>query len=76
MLARQHDAAVDPAQVVVMIPARLFRPLPRASQDERRAMPGDGDAGLELGSILRMDLRAAIERCIGNSSFVSSRPSW
>src|SRR5690242_4718857 len=57
MLAREHDAAVDLAEIFVMLRAPLLRPVAAAAERERHAMPGHRDAVLELAPVLRMDGR-------------------
>src|SRR5580700_9564074 len=44
--------------------SRLIRPVARAAKGERYAMPGDGNAVLELAQILRVDLGAERDRAL------------
>src|SRR6201994_2044743 len=44
--------------------SRLIRPVARAAEREGDTMPGDRDAILELGQILRMDLSADFDRAL------------
>src|SRR3984957_13870075 len=64
MFAGQRDPAVDLAEVVVMRFSRFIRPVARAAKGERYAMPGDGNAVLELGQILRVDPGAERDRAL------------
>ena len=73
MFAGQRDAAVDLAQIVVVLLARLVGPVGEAALRERHAMPGDGDAVFELGRVLRMDLRAQFDRLAHALLAASSR---
>src|SRR5690242_11412386 len=61
MLAGQDDASIDLAEIVVVLFSRLVRPVPGTPQREGRAMPGDGNAVLELRLVLRMDLGAVVD---------------
>src|SRR6516164_8308571 len=54
MLARQNDPAIDLAEIVVMLGSCLFGPAAGAAQGKGYPMPGDRDAVLEFGAILRM----------------------
>ncbi len=62
MFAGEDDAAIDLAKVVVVGGSRLIRPVARAPERERDPVPGDRNAILELGDILRMDLGAELHR--------------
>ena len=62
MFTREHDAAVDRTQIVVMLGAQFLGPVPGAPQSPGHAMPGDRDAVLEFGRILRMNLRSPLDR--------------
>src|SRR5277367_1003094 len=44
--------------------SRFIRPIACAPKGERDAVPGDGDAVLELGQILRVDLGAELNRAL------------
>src|SRR6516164_9921947 len=54
VLTRQNDPAIDLAEIVVMLGSCLFGPAACAAQGEGHPMPGDRDAVLEFGAILRM----------------------
>src|SRR6266700_928136 len=58
MLARQRQAAVDLAEVLVVRVAGLLRPQAVTAVGPGNAVPTDRDAVLELLRILRMDLYA------------------
>src|SRR3954469_21673981 len=60
MLAGERDAAVDRAEIVVVLLARRVGPDAEAAHRERRAVPCDRDAVIELGFVLWMDLRAVV----------------
>ncbi len=62
MLARQHDAAIDGAEIGVVLGAVLFRPAAGTAKRPRHAVPGDADAALIFLHILRMDL-GALRQC-------------
>src|SRR5262245_43306996 len=61
MFARQHDTAVDLAQIVVVLLAGIVGPVTRTSKRERRAVPGNGNAVLELILVLRMNEAALLQ---------------
>src|SRR5437588_12485510 len=61
MFARQHDASIEGAEIVVVLLARVLAPHRKAAERRRLAMPADRDAVLEFLFILRMDLRAEFE---------------
>src|SRR5580698_11600114 len=58
----QNDAAVECAEIVVVLLAGLVRPKPEATQGGGDAMPRHGDAIVEFFLILRMNLTAVFER--------------
>src|SRR5262245_15148797 len=62
VLAREDDPSVDLAQVAIVLAARLVAPAAEAAVAPRHAMPADRDAVLELRGVLRMDLRALLDR--------------
>src|SRR6202790_456908 len=62
MLARQHDPAVDLAEIVVMLRPRLVAPVAGATQCKGHAMPGHRDAVLEFGAVLWMNAGADLDR--------------
>ena len=62
VLARQHDPAVDLAEIVVMLRPRLVGPVAGAAQRKGHPMPRHGDAVLELGLVLRMNAGAEFDR--------------
>src|SRR3984893_8088341 len=62
MLARQHDPAVDLAEIVVMLRPCLVAPVAGATQCKGHAMPGHRDAVLEFGAVLWMNAGADLDR--------------
>src|SRR6202790_3140932 len=62
MLARQHDPAVDLAEIVVMLRPCFVAPVAGATQCKGYAMPGHRDAVLEFSAVLRMNAGADLDR--------------
>ena len=62
VFAGEHDASIDRAQVLVVLAAGVLIPDPEAAEREGHTMPGDRDAIVEFAAVLRVDLRAVIER--------------
>src|SRR5678815_1435648 len=62
MLAGDHEAPVDLAQVAVVGGAGLLGPHAEAAQRPGHAVPADRNAVEEFLAVLRMDLRAPVER--------------
>src|ERR1700688_364905 len=62
VLARQHDAAIDGAQIVVVIGAGIGGPQAEATHGERRSVPGHGHAVVELLRVLWVNLAAVFHR--------------
>src|ERR1700723_3196836 len=61
MLARQHDATIDGAQILVVLGPRLLCPAAKTAQRPGYAMPGHRDAMLIFGTVLGMNLRAPFD---------------
>ena len=61
VLARQRDASIDRAQIVVVLRASLLAPRAEATHREWRAMPRHGDAVIELLLVLGMNPTAVIQ---------------
>src|SRR3982074_3241013 len=62
VLARQHDPAVDLAEIVIVLRPRRFGPVASAAQCKGHAMPRNGDAVLEFRRVLRMNAGAEFDR--------------
>src|SRR5258708_8624967 len=62
VLARQHDPAVDLAEIVIVLRPRLFDPVAGAAHRKGHAMPGNGDAALQFGLLFHMNVCAALAR--------------
>src|ERR1700734_2141180 len=62
MLARQCDATVDGAEVIVVLGAGVGAPYAETAHGERRAMPGHCDAVIELLGVLRVNPAAVFQR--------------
>src|SRR5947209_8574718 len=80
MFARERDAAVDGAQVVVVLLARVVAPSAEAAEHPWNAVPPHRHAGLVFGGVLRVDLRAVLDRLLQplrrrqRGEFVGVRP--
>src|SRR4051812_5934241 len=55
VLAGEHDASVDLAEILVVLRAPLLRPVAAAAERGRHPMPGHRDAILELSLVLRVN---------------------
>ena len=64
MFARQRDPAIDLAKIVVVLASRLIRPIAGAAEREGHAVSRDRHAVFEPPAILRMNLRAVIDRAL------------
>ena len=62
MLARQHDAVIDLAHVLVVLGTAFVGPTAGAAQGPGHAMPSHGHAVEEFLFVLRMDFRALFDR--------------
>src|SRR5262249_1287156 len=61
VLAGEHDAAVDLAEILVVLRAPLLRPVAAATERKRHPMPCDRNAVLEFVLVLRMDRSAELD---------------
>src|SRR5271163_820524 len=66
MLAREDDAPVYGAQIVVVLGARFLGPHAETAEREGGAVPGDRNTVLELRGVLRMNAAAVLD-CLGDS---------
>src|SRR5215475_15663145 len=64
MLSRQHDTAIDLAEVAVVLRARRIRPIATAAKREGYPMPGNRDAVLEFAFILGVNGGAEFQRTL------------
>src|ERR1700688_2094684 len=62
MFARQRNASVDLAQIVIVLGAGVLGPHAETTHGKGRAMPRDGDSVIELLWVLGMNLAAVIHR--------------
>src|ERR1700722_9299570 len=62
VLASQHQSAVDLAKVVVVLRPRSVAPAAGASQCKGYAMPRYGNAVLEFGPVLRVNIGTQFDR--------------
>src|ERR1700729_3079544 len=66
MFAGKHDSAVECAEILVVLVAKVFVPNRGAAEDPRDAVPRDGHAALELGAVLWVDAAAVVERLLNS----------
>src|ERR1700684_2014369 len=66
MLAREDDAPVYGAQIVVVLGASFLGPHAETAEREGGAVPGDRNTVLELSGVLRMNAAAVLD-CLRDS---------
>src|ERR1700722_186898 len=80
VLASQYNSTVDLTQVLVVPLTRLVAPCAETTVGERHTAPVDCNARLEFSRILRVNLRALLQRYLNpllrrqRAEFVSIRP--
>ena len=68
MLARQHDAAVEGAEIVVVLGAALIGPAPAQPKVQGTRCQATATPFWNSVLVLRMDLRAIFQRVLDRSS--------